>query len=443
MDKLQQRLLAAVAALAVVTLAGMAVLWPPSFAPSDPGPDPESLLSGVVVSIEVYDAGTDDFLGTSGRSAIIEVEVTEGEPLGEVVTVDTLLEGLPDIEPGDEVRMVRSSFDTPDGVEVEYGIVDFERGAPLLWLVAIFVVVVVAVGGTHGVRSLVGLVLSLLVVTGFIVPAILAGSSPFAVAFFGALAVMLVTLPLAHGVNPMTGAAIVGTAVALGVTIVLGVLFIDQVHLTGFTSEEANLARFAIPDLDPKGLVLAGLIIAALGVLDDVTVSQASTVFALRGANPKLGWTQLFTRAMGVGRDHIASTVNTLVLAYAGASLALLVLFSTSGVAVAELVTSEVIAEEVVKTLVGSIGLISAVPLTTALAASLAVRTPAERLHGVHAHVHGHGHGLAGEGHAHTAAGRTPAAGEPVQDDPDYDSVIEYLKHGDEGPADRPPSGPV
>ncbi len=435
MDSLQRQLIAAVVLLAVVTAVGLAMLWPPALDVVAEGPPPEDLLSGRIVSVEEYDAGVDDFFGTSGISAIIGVEVTAGDGVGELVEVDTLLDGLPDIAIGDKVKLVRSTFDTPDGIEVEYGIVDFERGQAMRWLLALFVVVVIAVGGTHGARSLLGLGLSLFVVVGFVVPAILAGSSPFAVAFFGALAVMLVTLPLAHGINTMTAAAVVGTAVALGITILLGVLFIDVVHLTGFTSEEANLARFTVPELDPKGLVLAGMIIAALGVLDDVTVSQASTVFALRGANAQLGWSGLFTRAMAVGRDHIASTVNTLVLAYAGASLALLVLFSTSGVAVAELVTSEVIAEEVVKTLVGSIGLISAVPLTTALAASLAIRTAPQDLRGVHAHSHG----------SDPDPGLTPAvvpaqdADPQVKDEAHYDAVIDFLRHGDE----RPPRDPA
>ncbi len=425
MDRLHRQLTIAVAVLVAITIAGLVVLWPPSISPIVPdGPVPEALVSGQIVSVAEYDAGRDDFFGTSGLSAIIEVEIIGGPDEGTVVEVDTLLDGLPDVAIGDEVKMVRSTFDTPEGQEVTYGIVDFERGVPLLLLLALFAIVVVAIGGVHGLRSLLGLGLSLFVVIGFVVPAILAGSSPFAVAFFGALAVMLVTLPLAHGVNAMTAAAVVGTAVALGVTVLLGVFFIDLVHLTGFTSEEANLARFTVPDLDPKGLVLAGMIIAALGVLDDVTVSQASTVFALRGANADLGWRSLFTRAMSVGRDHIASTVNTLVLAYAGASLALLVLFSTSGVAVAELVTSEIIAEEIVKTLVGSIGLISAVPLTTALATSLAIRTAPGQLRGVHAHTHGHDLGLE----------PAVAAPEEVDDDPDYDSVIDFLKHGEAGP---------
>jgi hypothetical protein len=240
------------------------------------------------------------------------------------------------------------------------------------------VLAVVLIGRWHGLRSLLGLGLSLMIVIVFVVPAILAGQSPPLVALVGAVAVMIVTLYLAHGVNEMTTAAIVGTTGALVLTVGLGLWFIDRSKITGYASDDALFASFAVQGLDLQGLVLAGLIIAALGVLDDVTVSQASTVFALHDTDRTLTWSALFARAMRVGRDHIASVVNTLFLAYAGASLALLVLFSTGGVGTAEIVNSEIIAEEIVKIIVGSLGLIAAVPLTTALAARVAVDRPSD-----------------------------------------------------------------
>jgi uncharacterized membrane protein len=430
-DRLHRQLVAAVVVLAVVAIAGMAALWP---APFDvpPAESPGELFTGRVVAIDRYVDDVAPGFAFSGASARIDVEILDGSQSGEVIRIDTLLDGYPEFNLGDRVRVV--SVD--GGLEQIYSIYDFERTSPLLWLVALFVGVVLLVGRWHGFRSLIGLVLSLGIVVGFIVPAILAGESPFAVAFFGALAVMLVTLPLSHGINPMTGASIVGTAGALTLTILLGVWFIDAVHLTGFSSEEANMARYAVDGLDPKGLVLAGMIIAALGVLDDVTVSQASTVFALRSANAELGWNGLFSRAMTVGRDHIASTVNTLVLAYVGASLALLVLFSTSGVAGSELLTSEIIAEEIVKTLVGSIGLIAAVPFTTALAASLAIRQdPSAMIAGAHGHHHG--------GHDHTSdALDSAASSDDGSQDHDYEAMINTVKYGSpQGPdPENPPA---
>jgi uncharacterized membrane protein len=190
------------------------------------------------------------------------------------------------------------------------------------------------------------------------------------VALVGGTAILLVTLYLSHGLNPMTTAAAVGTLGALVTTVVIALVAIDGTRITGFASEDAVYARFAIGELDLRGLVLAGLIVAALGVLDDVTVSQASTVFTVHETDPEQTFGQLFARGMRVGRDHIASVVNTLFLAYAGASLGLLVLFSTSGIPVRELINTELVAVELVKTMVGSLGLLAAVPLTTLIAAA-------------------------------------------------------------------------
>jgi uncharacterized membrane protein len=240
----------------------------------------------------------------------------------------------------------------------------------LTLLLGLFVVAVLGVGRWHGLRSLLGLGCSLLVITKFVIPAILAGASPLAVALVGSFVVMLLTLYLCHGLNLKTTTALVGTAAALCLIAVLGVAFSELAKVTGLSSEEAQFVSLTVEGLNLRGLVLA------LGVLDDVTVSQASTVFAVHEADPEQGWATLFRRAMGVGRDHIASVVNTLVLAYAGASIPLLILFSTSGVAVSEIVNGEFVAQEVVKTLIGSIGLVAAVPLTTALAAGIATAAP-------------------------------------------------------------------
>jgi uncharacterized membrane protein len=379
-----RRLLVVVAGLVLATLGGMALLWPSA---SDLPAVPErveELLPGRILTVEPYTTDPDPVADLTGRNARITVRIEDGPDAGREVLIDTPLEGYPDLSPGDRVRLATSVIDG----EEQFFIVDFERGGALVVLALLFVAAVVAAGRWHGVRSLLGLGLSLLVVTRFVVPGILAGRPPFAVALVGAMAVMLLSLYLAHGVNEMTTTAVVGTAMALGLTIVLGAVFIDAGGLTGYSSEEANLARFAVEGLDLQGLVLAGLTIAALGVLDDVTVSQASTVFALHEADRRQTWGTLFGRAMTVGRDHIASTVNTLFLAYAGASLALLVVFSTGGLAVGEIVTTEILAEEIIKTLVGSLGIIAAVPFTTALAATLAVRRPldAPPLRGGHDH---------------------------------------------------------
>ncbi len=221
------------------------------------------------------------------------------------------------------------------------------------------------------------------------VPAILDGPSPPGVALVGSLAIMLVTLVVTHGFGPKMLAASLGTASALVLTLGLGSLFIGGAHLTGLSSDEAIFLRASVGNISITGLLLAGMVIGALGVLDDLTVTQASTVLALRRANPSLGFRRLFASAIAVGHDHIAATVNTLVLAYAGAALPVLLIFSLGGTSFGDALNSESVATEVVATLVGSIGLIAAVPLTTALAALLAVRLPPGSIadeHGGHAH---------------------------------------------------------
>jgi uncharacterized membrane protein len=384
-------LLAIVGVLLLGTVVGLVVLWP-SMDLLPPGEPLEDLITAEVVTITERTEDPDPVLGGSGEIADITVELLDGPEAGRTVTLTQIpLEGYPEFTPGDRIELEAATI--PDS-DVEFFIRDFQRLPALALLGGLFVLAVLAIGRWHGLRSLLGLGLSLFIVVRFVVPAILAGSNPAVVALVGALAVMIVTLYLAHGVNEMTTAAIVGTAGALLLTIGLGLLFIDRAKITGFASDQAQFARFAVEGLDLRGLVLAGLIIAALGVLDDVTVSQASTVFALHDTDRTLSWPTLFARAMRVGRDHIASVVNTLFLAYAGASLVLLVLFSTSGLPASELVNSEVLAEEIVKIVVGSLGLIAAVPFTTALAASVAIRRPATTRPSGRRHDHG------GAGHA-------------------------------------------
>jgi uncharacterized membrane protein len=197
-----------------------------------------------------------------------------------------------------------------------------------------------------------------------------------------------VTLVVTHGFGPKMLAATLGTSAALLLTLGLASLFIGAAHLTGLSSDEAIFLRASVGEISISGLLLAGMVIGALGVLDDLTVTQASTVLALRRANPGLGFRRLFESAVAVGHDHIAATVNTLVLAYAGAALPVLLIFSLGDTSFGDAVNSEVVATEIVATLVGSIGLIAAVPLTTALAALLAVRLMPGGIADDHAHAH-------------------------------------------------------
>jgi uncharacterized membrane protein len=394
---LHRWLLLLVGVVVVATAAGVVALWPPpSELPRLP-PLEDQVHAAEIVWVELAEGEPDPLTGAPVTIATIMVELRGGPARGEVHTLAPVsLEVFPMPRMGDRVEVEMVLIDD----EAQFYLRDFRRLPTLGWLVALFVLAVLAIGRWQGLRSVVGLGLSLLIVVKFIVPSILAGNPPPVVAMVGAMAIMIVTLYLSHGFNAMTTSAVVGTGAALAATIGLALVVLDRGHVTGFGSEEAVLARFAVAGLDLQGLVLAGLIIASLGVLDDVTISQASTVFALHDTDPRLTWRALFGRAMKVGRDHIASVVNTLFLAYTGASLALLVLFSTGGLPVEQILNSEVLAEEIVKTVVGSLGLIAAVPFTTALAAAVAIQRPA----GARAWRLGH------DGHVHHSPGASRRA---------------------------------
>src|SRR5919109_334122 len=219
-----------------------------------------------------------------------------------------------------------------------------------------------------GLFALVGVVLSLGVLLVFVFPALLTGSAPIAVALVGTSVIAFGVLYLAHGINERTTVALLGTLASLALTAVLAVTFAGAARLSGLASEDSTTLLTFAPELDYRGLLLAAVIIGTLGVLDDVTVTQVSAVWELHRANPGQGRRQLYGSAIRIGRDHIASTVNTLILAYAAAALPLMLLFTQSGLALGDVLTTETIAVEVVQTLVGSIGLVASVPLTTTLA---------------------------------------------------------------------------
>jgi uncharacterized membrane protein len=238
----------------------------------------------------------------------------------------------------------------------------------------LFAVAVLILGRWQGLRALIALGITGVVLVAFAFPSILDGHDPTAVALVAAVVIAVAALYLTHGVDDMTTVALLGTFGALAVTGVLAVVFTHLAHFTGFGSEDSYYLQYASAKIDVRGLVLAGIIIGSLGVLDDVTVTQASAVWQLRAANPSYGPRRLYAAAVTIGRDHIASTVNTLVLAYAGASLPLLLVFAQAGRSLSEVAVGELVAVEIVRTLVGSIGLVAAVPLTTALAALVVTR---------------------------------------------------------------------
>jgi uncharacterized membrane protein len=242
-----------------------------------------------------------------------------------------------------------------------------------LWLLGTFVAFSILISGWKGVRSLIGMAISLTVIVAYIIPQILAGEDPVWVSITGGFVLMAVTLYLVYGWTLKTHSAILGMLLALLITGALSSFFVDLTRLTGAGSEEGLfLIQQSQASINLRGLVLGGMLIGALGVLDDLVATQASAVFELHAADPSLAMRDLFRRAMRIGQDHVAATINTLVLAYAGAALPMLLLFSLSGEKFSYLVNIEIVTEEIVRTLVGSLGLISAVPITTGLASLIA-----------------------------------------------------------------------
>ncbi|MEU9105869.1 YibE/F family protein [Streptomyces xanthophaeus] len=370
---------------ATAVFIGMVVLWPggaPDHERSGVGFDRQT-QQGKVVSLEQVDCKsvnasqvppTGDTSTPEGREAQAAqtgeckkatVEVTSGPDKGRTF-VEIVQPGAPrQLEDGQKV-VVAYAPDAPS--DLQYSVIDVNRKLPLALLAGIFAVSVVLVGRMRGLFALIALVVSFGVLTLFILPAILQGSNPLVVAVVGASAIMLIALYMCHGLTARTSVAVLGTLVSLLLIGLLGSLFIDWAFLSGNTDDNTGLIHGLYPEIDMSGLLLAGVIIGSLGVLDDVTVTQTSAVWELRQADPTMGPRALYRAAIRIGRDHIASVVNTLVLAYAGAALPLLLLFSIANSSMGSVANSELVAEEIVRTLVGSIGLVASVPVTTALA---------------------------------------------------------------------------
>jgi uncharacterized membrane protein len=380
------------ALIGVAVVAGLIVLWP-----GDGRANVAPVTPGLVENAEVVSVSAEGCVALAGPDCrLVRVVMTGGPHEGARSYLALPSEQFaPELSPGDRIRVHRSGPLTAeprlgDPAAQPLAFVDFERNRALLVLVCVFALVVVALASWQGVRSLIGLGLSLVLVVGWLVPAILSGRPPLVAALVGGSAVMLVTTALTHGVGLKSMAAVLGATITLVLIVAMSVIAVEAVHITGFSSEESTIldAR-AEGDISLHGLVVAGIVIGALGVLDDITVSQSSTVLALRRADPGMPARRLFREAMTVGRDHLGATVNTLVLAYAGASLPALLIFAGQGTPFTEAVGYEAVAEQIVATVVGSIGLVAAVPVTTGLAALLVTRVPAAQLpREGHAHVH-------------------------------------------------------
>ena len=286
----------------------------------------------------------------------------------------TLLEfsfgaGQPQLAVGEHIRITRQV--DPTG-QTTYSFYDYERTWPLIAIAVLFAVVITAVAGWRGFRALIGILVAFVVLVVFMLPALRDGSAAIPVALVASAAILYIVIYLAHGVSLRTSAALLGTLTSLLLATGLSWAAIELAHITGLSEEETNAVATYLGNVSITGLLLAGFIVGSLGVLNDVTITQASTVFELAQLGDSSTRRGVFVGAMRVGRDHIASTVYTLVLAYAGSALPLLLLFSVANRSLGDVLTSETVAIEIARSAVGGIALALSVPLTTAIAAVLA-----------------------------------------------------------------------
>jgi len=305
----------------------------------------------------------------------MQVEVLEGEYKGIPFQVDygktTLRSDNFRFAPGDQIYVIVNK--SPNN-ELRAYYVDYKRTKPLAILLSAFILSILIMARWKGLRSLIALGFSMVMITGYIIPHILAGEDPVKVSIIGSVILMAVTLYLTYGWNLKTHASMLSIMLSLLLTGGLSILFVSLTRLTGYGDENAMyLMQASSIQIDPRGLLLGGMIIAALGVLDDLVTSQSATVVEIHDANPSLGFQRTLQKAMRVGQDHVAATVNTLVLAYAGISLPLLLIFTLANGNYGFFINSEFLAEEIVRTLVGSLGLIAAVPISTLIATTLII----------------------------------------------------------------------
>jgi uncharacterized membrane protein len=329
-----------------------------------------SFVSPDFAQEEILEAKITEILEEKLPYQKLKLLVTKGSLINQEIIIENgilPMANQPKYKLGD--RVVVSFTKNLDGQDI-FLITDYVRRNSLLWLFIIFVILTTLIGRWRGLTSLLGMAISFLIIFTFILPKISSGANPILIAIIGSLFIIPATFYLSHGFNMKTTVAIAGTLIALIITGLLAGVFVEAANLTGFASEEAGFLQVATQgEINIKGLLLAGIIIGVLGVLDDITVSQSAIVLQLRKTNPKMKFEELYQRAMDVGQDHISSMVNTLILVYTGAALPLLLLFVDSPHPVSEVINYEIIADEVVRTLVGSIGLILAVPITTLIAA--------------------------------------------------------------------------
>ncbi|HND47322.1 MAG TPA: YibE/F family protein [Anaerolineales bacterium] len=326
--------------------------------------------------LQIIEEGQIDLGGRAQTYQIARINILEGEYSGIMMEIDYGRRQIRSddylLRPGDQIIVTISK--TPDNVVNAY-FVDYVRTTPILWLTLIFAIAIVLISQWKGIRAMLSMAFSLYIIIGYIIPRILNGDDPLTVSIIGSAILLGVSLYLTYGWTLKTHAAVISMVFVLLITGALAGLFVVFAKLNGSGDENVMfLMQLSETPISLRGLFLGGLIIGALGVLDDLVTTQAAAVFELHHANPNLGFRGLYGSAMRIGQDHVAATVNTLVLAYAGASLPMLLMFSLGHGDYGYIVNFSFVAEEIVRTLVGSLGLIAAVPLTTVIAIFFAQR---------------------------------------------------------------------
>jgi uncharacterized membrane protein len=347
---------------------------------------PDTHLLGRVE--EVVTEGQEEIAGYDRQYQDLRVRILRGKQAGEVISFrHGSIFDLKDekkVRVGDQVVLTKSVV----AQEVEYFITDFYRLPTTTYIVIAFVLLIVFLTRMQGVTSLIGLIMSVGIITLFTVPQIAQSRPPELITLITAYSIAISSMLLAHGLKRRTYVAIAGTLITLTLAIIITSVLLIISRLSGIGSEEAySLQLGPLKDLDFRGLLFGGIIIGTLGVLDDITTAQSATVEEIKRANPDLSPRELYRRGFSVGREHIASLVNTLFLAYAGAAMPLFLIFTLNSTEPLWMIlNSEYITEEIMRTLIGSSALILAVPITTILAAIFT--QPSESDACSHAHIH-------------------------------------------------------
>lgn len=334
----------------------------------------------LIAGLKMPKGTADPTNGLPETQPMVCVKVLEGQWKGKVVPVRVPEESKSAIRVGTAVWMIYDTDAMATGTPFLF--TDIKRGNALAIMGLLYVIIVVAVAGRRGFLALLGLAASTLVIVFFILPALMAGKPPMLVTLAGVGAIMFLSVYLAHGITIRTTTALVGTLLGLMVTVLLAYAGTRAAGLSGASDEDALILGTQLPALALPSLFICGIVVAGLGALNDVTITQASAVWELDEADPQMPRRKLFSRAMRIGRDHIASTVYTLAFAYVGTALPTLILAMLSQRPFLELLTVSQIAEEIVRTLVASIGLVLAIPATTAVGTFLVkfVRTSSPSL---------------------------------------------------------------